>query len=129
MDLTVNDMCFACGQANPIGLKLTFRLENDRYKTELATKELHQGYVGIVHGGIIACALDEAMARLIWIKKLNAVTAHFEVRFKNLVLVGQKLSIAAKILRDKGKIIEAEAHASLPDGTLAAAAKAKFVRV
>ena len=55
-------MCFACGQKNPIGLKLSFRREGETVKTEFTPGELHQVWHGVVHGWIINTILDEAMA-------------------------------------------------------------------
>ena len=46
-------MCFACGQENPIGLKLRFTWDGQTAHAEFTPTELHQGWWGIVHGGII----------------------------------------------------------------------------
>lgn len=83
------------------------------------------GYTNVVHGGVIASLLDEAMA---WAVKQTsgewAFTADFHVRYKapmysgqlyeaigNVVSLGRKITTSAFILhRDSGKkISEAEA--------------------
>ncbi|MCJ7751507.1 MAG: PaaI family thioesterase, partial [Armatimonadetes bacterium] len=74
MRLDVDDMCFACGKGNPIGLKLDFRFEGEEYVTEFEVRPEYQGWAGIVHGGLLATVLDETMARLLWEKELNAIT-------------------------------------------------------
>lgn len=65
--LSVKDytMCFACGQENPIGLKLSFRREGETVKTEFTPGELHQGWPGVVHVGIINSTITRRMRKLI----------------------------------------------------------------
>ena len=61
---TIN-LCFACGPANPDGLKLKFSYSPDRHfvKSILHLDKRFQGATGFAHGGIIATLLDEAMAK------------------------------------------------------------------
>ena len=47
------EKCFACGQANPIGLKLRFEQAGKTAQADFTPSKLHQGWSGIVHGGII----------------------------------------------------------------------------
>ena len=42
--LGVDDYCFACGQANPKGLRLTFRFEGEWYLTEFTPEQEYQGW-------------------------------------------------------------------------------------
>jgi len=58
-------MCFACGKRNPIGLHLDFRFEGDEYVTEFVPQEVHQGFPGIIHGGLIATVLASTDAVLL----------------------------------------------------------------
>ncbi len=60
-----NDYCFACGKANPIGLKLAFReMDDGRYVSIFTPGPEHQSYEGALHGGIIGTVLDEVMGRV-----------------------------------------------------------------
>ena len=55
--------CFGCGADNPWGLHLIFFAEPDGAVYSHWTPELnHQGYDGMVHGGIISTVFDEVMA-------------------------------------------------------------------
>ena len=54
------DMCFGCGQKNPIGLKLMFKLDGKMARAEFTPRDDFQGWPGVLHGGIIAMILDEA---------------------------------------------------------------------
>jgi len=42
------DMCFACGEDNPIGLKLKVKWDGKTAKTEFIPNKYHQGWGGIV---------------------------------------------------------------------------------
>lgn len=53
MKLEDNRKCFVCGEKNPNGLHLDFKLEDDILKTNFNANERYQGYKGILHGGVI----------------------------------------------------------------------------
>ncbi len=121
--------CFACGKENPIGLKLEFTEEEDSYRTTFTAKPEHQGYDGIMHGGLVSTLLDEVMARYINMKGFNAVTARLEVRFRQPTPLGQQLTVRAKIVSQRGKLYEIKSELSLPDGTVTAEGKATIAVV
>lgn len=117
-------MCFACGEENPIGLKVRFRKEGELVKAEFTPGEFHQGWPGIVHGGIIETLLDEAMCYAPFFQGMYCVTAKMEVRIRQPVLVGQRLLISSTMTRKTRKLIEARANITLEDGTPVAEGKA-----
>lgn len=117
-------MCFACGEENPIGLKVRFRREGEMVKAEFTPGELHQGWPGIVHGGIIETLLDEAMCYAPFFQGMYCVMAKMEVRIRQPVFVGQRLLISSTIAKKKRKLIETEANITLEDGTPVAEGKA-----
>lgn len=127
MNLTVNRMCFACGESNPIGLRLRFRQEGERYVTGFRPGEQHQGYAGIVHGGIISTLLDEAMARMLWAQGRPALTADFQVRFRRGVKVGEELTVRAWVASEKRRLICTEAEVVDSRDEPVAWAKATFL--
>jgi len=111
------DMCYACGQKNPIGLKLKFAQEGKGVRAEFTPGELHQGWSGVVHGGIISCILDEAMSYAALAEGANSLTARMQTRFKRPLQTGQSLVITARATKKTRKLIEAEAEMHLTDGT------------
>lgn len=117
-------LCFACGQENPIGLKLRFSQEGDEVRSEFTPGEYHQGWPGIVHGGVIETLLDEAMAYVPHFMGLHCVTAKMEVRIRHPVPVGQRLLISSNATRKTRRVIEAEARLTFEDGTTVAEGKA-----
>ena len=120
-----NQWCFACGAQNPFGLKLVFEEEDDTYITHFTGQPQHQGYDGIMHGGIVSTLLDEIMARYLYAKGMNAVTARLEVRYLKPTPIGTPLLIKGRITKQKSRLYETEGTIELPDGTVTAEGKAK----
>jgi uncharacterized protein (TIGR00369 family) len=120
-----NEWCFACGRLNPCGLKLAFEEIDDTYITHFTGAPEHQGYDGIMHGGIVSTLLDEIMARYIYAKGVTAVTARLEVRYLKPTPIGVPLLIKGRIVRSKGRVYETAGAIELPDGTVTAEGTAK----
>jgi uncharacterized protein (TIGR00369 family) len=129
MNLTDDGYCFVCGPRNPIGLKLQFHFNGKTIKTEFIPKKEHQGYLNIVHGGIISTLLDEVMIKLALAMDMPAVTAYMEVRLRKPLNVGEKITIEAEILENTRKMLEAYAKAVTEDNVVVADAKGKLVKV
>ena len=121
------DMCFGCGQNNPIGLKLSFIWDGKTARAEFTPTNLHQGWSGIVHGGIIHSILDEAMSYAAVFEGLHCVTAKMESRFKRPALVNELLIITASITKNTRRLVETKASISLKDGTLIAESTATLL--
>lgn len=124
-----NSLCFACSPRNPIGLKLTFEHDGDICRTRFTARPEHQGWNDVVHGGIVATLLDEIMAQWIWAQGLITMTAEMTVRYSQSVPVGTELIVEGNPVSLKGRLIEMAARIILPDGTVAARASAKFLKV
>ena len=120
------DMCFACGKNNPIGLKLKFERHGNTTRTEFTPTKLYQGWVNIVHGGIIHCLLDEAMSYAAIFEGMNCLTAKTEFRLRRPALIGEPLIITASATKVTKRLIETEAQVSLKDGTIIAEGTAKM---
>jgi len=120
--------CFACGQDNPIGLRLRFTTEGDAVRAEFTPGVQYQGYDGVLHGGIVAAALDDAMANLFHLRGRETLTARLEIRFRREAPVGQRLVVTARLTGERRKLFTAEAALTLPDGTPLAEAKGMFIR-
>lgn len=120
--------CFACGPANPIGLRLRFAADGETVRAEFTPGPHYQGYDGVVHGGIVAAALDDAMAQLFHMKGQESLTARLEIRFRKEAPVGQRLVVTAWLTGRRARLFTAEAALSLSDGTRIAEAKGTFVR-
>ncbi len=125
MDTNRDDsLCFACGQNNPIGLKLNFRREGSGARADFTPGEHFQGWPGLVHGGITVLLLDEAMTYAVLFAGLNAVTAKIEAKIKKPVGVNEPLTVTATVLRKTRKIVETSAMVTMQDGSTVAEANA-----
>ena len=111
------NLCFACGQDNPVGLKLKFNYSEGKAETKFTPTELYQGWAGVLHGGIICTLLDEAIGYATLSRGLYCITAKSEVRFKHYAPIGQTLIIRAYITRETKKLIESKASIVLEDNT------------
>ncbi len=129
MNFADDGHCFVCGPNNPIGLKLDFAFDGKTISTVFTPQKVHQGYVNIVHGGIITTLLDEVMVKLAIALDMPAVTAQMDIRLKKALNIGEKITVSAKINSITRKLLEASAKAVTDEGTIIAEASGKLVRV
>jgi uncharacterized protein (TIGR00369 family) len=129
MKLTDDGHCFVCGPNNPIGLKLDFTFDGKTMKTRFVPRKEHQGYVDIVHGGIISTLLDEIMVKLAIELGMPAVTAQMDVRLKKALHIGEAVTVSAEITEDTKKLLRAYAEAVTDDGVIVADARGKLVKI
>ncbi len=121
--------CFACGQQNPIGLRLQFRDEGERVASELVVRPEWQGYQNMLHGGVLSAALDDAMVVAAWRLGGPNVTARMQVEFKLPIPVGATVRIEGEVVKFRRRLAECAARALLADGVLAAVARGTFLYV
>lgn len=117
--------CFGCGVNNPIGLKLKFTHEGETLRSDFTPDKNHQGWPGLLHGGILVCLLDEVMSNAAYATGNTCLTASITIRQKKPVKVGIPLVITARITRHRKKLIETEGRICLKDGTVVAEGTAK----
>ena len=131
MELKDDHFCFVCGQQNALGLRLSFKVDavGRTIETVFLPRKEHQGYQGIVHGGIISAVLDECMTKLAFSLGIDAVTAKMTVRFKRPLSVGEEVTVTGRLLKEGTRAIEAEAVAVRQDGSVVAEAEGILMRV
>jgi uncharacterized protein (TIGR00369 family) len=124
-------MCFVCGEKNPHGLKLRLRVDAERGEScaEVAFEERFQGWAGIVHGGLLATVLDEALIYAAGAKGLKCVTGEMTVRYVKPVRTGAPYALRGRFLEDKGRMVLAESELLDADGTQVARATGKLFKV
>ncbi|MGB9803434.1 MAG: PaaI family thioesterase [Desulfofundulus sp.] len=110
-------------------MRLKFSLEGDVCRATFTAGEEHQGWDGLLHGGLISTLLDEAMAQWLWRRGVTAMTAEMLTRFSNPVPVGVPVTVEAWSTGGKGRLWELCARLTLPDGRVAARATAKFLTI
>ena len=112
--------CFGCGRDNPFGLKLAFAWNGEAASADFTPGENYQGWPGLVHGGIIACLLDEGMSYAALHAQGLCITARIQVKLKRPAAVGEPLVISSSVKRKSRKLVETRARVTLRDGTLVA---------
>jgi acyl-coenzyme A thioesterase PaaI-like protein len=124
--LSHHELCFGCGQANVFGLQLELERAGDGVAGRFFVKQDHQGPPGYAHGGVIATALDEAMALLLHDEGIRALTASLSVDLSAPVPVGTYVEVSASVVERSGRRLTLEATAA-GEGGLVAAARGTFV--
>lgn len=120
--------CFVCGPENPIGLHLNFRLEDGACVSEFTPGENHQGYPGVIHGGMIYAVLDDVMANWLYLRGARAYTARCEIRYRRPAREGETLLLVGRQAARKRRLVEMEGTARrASDGEVVATATATFV--
>jgi acyl-coenzyme A thioesterase PaaI-like protein len=114
------DMCFGCGKANPIGLKLKFDWDanSQTAKAEFVPDRRFQGWGGFLHGGLAACILDEAIGWASMFAGTNNVTAKMQVRYRRMVPVNQTYIVACHITKQNSRLIETAAEITDQNGVV-----------
>ncbi len=124
------DACFVCGPGNPIGLRVSFRLEDGVCRAEFTPETHHQGYDGVTHGGIIYSLLDDVMANCLFLRGIRAYTAKCTIRYRDPVPVGTPLRLEGRELRKKGRFAVLEGRVLRAEsGDIAAEAESTFLLV
>jgi acyl-coenzyme A thioesterase PaaI-like protein len=107
--------CWGCGN-HPTGIKLPIpqREGATSYAASFSFDEHHQAAPGLVHGGLVGAALDEACGLLATWYRFPSVTARFAIRFLQPVHINRPLTVSAKLEDERGRRLEISA--GLKDG-------------
>ncbi|MBS3905093.1 MAG: PaaI family thioesterase [Simkania sp.] len=129
MLLDDDQYCFACGMNNPDGLRIEWKIEGTSTSAEFIPDRKYQGWKGILHGGIIATVLDEAMTRLACVVCGGALTAEMTVRYVIPARIGEPLFIKGEIVKESRKIVEMRASLCDKSGKIVAHATGKSMKL
>lgn len=124
MDITSLEdfrLCFACGQDNPIGLKLKPIYDGEKVRAEFVPGEYHQGWWDVTHGGILYTLLDEITAYAILCCGIEfGVTAKSEVRFRHVAPIGEPIQLSAWVTKLTRRLAEIKGVLASKDNTVIA---------
>ncbi|MBN6036020.1 PaaI family thioesterase [Amycolatopsis sp. 195334CR] len=125
--------CFGCGDQQDAGLRLRSTVgEGGTVTSQFLVTEAHQGAPGLAHGGLLACAFDEALGATVGhLLRRPAVTGKLETDFVKPVPVGSTLFIQAKLDGVAGRkiYVSADGRLDAEDGPIALRARGLFVQV
>jgi uncharacterized protein (TIGR00369 family) len=120
--------CYGCGSENAVVLHLEFEFDGNELRAEFTPQDHHQGYPGIVHGGVIMSLLYEVMANIRRSSGDEAVLRRSTVEFRRPVPVGEPLLITARVVESSSKVWQLAAVITDSTGGRLASATAEAVR-
>lgn len=115
--------CFATRDDAIEGLGIRIYITEDGYSVGLvSTKESHQGFPGIIHGGVITAYFDEVLWCLYELidPGMTTVTLKTKVEFLKPVSVETDIRVVGHIVRIDERKFTAEGILILPDEQIAA---------
>ena len=122
--------CFGCGKHNDDGLQMRFRREEEESICDFVVPPRFQSWEGVVHGGIVALMLDEAIGWACWHRGHPGLTGRLEVRYRRPLRVGERVRVAARIDRERRALCYASGFIALAeDGTVVAEATSTLMEV
>ena len=125
-----HNRCFGCGPANPIGLHLDFYVAEDQSVVCMPVVAANfEGPPGLLHGGIIATLLDEAMSKAVRVRGLTAMTRKMDVEYLRPVPSATAIRIVGKLVRSEGRKHWTEAQLFDDKLKILATAKGLFIEV
>lgn len=128
----VSRMCLVCGVDNPVGLSARFfELDGGELAGVFIPREEHQGYPERMHGGVVTALLDETIGRAINVLHPGTwgVTIEFEVKFRKPLPLDHEIKCVGRITKDSSRLFEGTGEIVLPDGTIAAEGRGKYLKM
>ncbi len=124
------DRCFGCGPANPIGLGLDDFVRNEAVVTaSFSPVEDFNGFAEVLHGGVVATALDEVMAwTAILVEGVMVVTGTLDLRFRKPAPVAATFDLRGELLERRGRRLMIQGSMS-DNGKVVADANGMFLAV
>lgn len=119
--------CFVCspGHTNSLGMRFSLQPDDSVADIYAFGRDL-EGFPGVVHGGIVAAALDGAMTNWLFIHNHSAVTAELKVRYLHPVASLVPALVQARLVEGTGPLFVMTAEL-LQQGRRMATATAKFI--
>lgn len=115
--------CHLCGDLGPLRFALS---GPGQVSADFTGRHQHQGYPGLIHGGIISSLLDAAMTHCLFSLGHQALTAELQVRFLAPAPLQTPLRLTGRLLNRRRQLFQLEAE--LCHGTHPLArASAKFL--
>ncbi len=122
-------MCAVCGaeENNYYSLGATFLVQDDHSVCgQFVVLPRHQGYVGLLHGGVASSLLDAAMTHCLLNQKIAALTAQLDVRYHAPIKVGDKINVSGELISVKRGVFFLKAALKVGD-EIRVSANGKFI--
>lgn len=120
--------CVVCGRDNAVGLGLRFSRSGHRVFTRARPPAHFEGFDGVLHGGIVAAMMDDALWYSIHAATgMIGMTVDLQVRYRRPVPMGEELTVAGRFAGRRRTIAEASARIFDPSGEVLAEATGRFM--
>lgn len=122
-----DNVCFVCGSDVP-GLHMAFSGDAQEVRAEAVIEPPYQGFRGVVHGGVLAGIVDDAMWHVIHQQDNEfPVTAELKVRYLAPVKIGELLIVRGRMVRYRRRLMVAEAVVENAAGDVLVSAEGRFM--
>jgi uncharacterized protein (TIGR00369 family) len=130
MEVRFDGHCFGCGPLNDEGLRMKFVQGPDGSVADFVVSNRYQSWSGMVHGGVMALMLDEAVGWAAWHAGRPGVTGRLQVSYRRPLKLGEPVRVVGKVDRTRRTLVYASAYIeSLEDGSRIADATATLMAV
>lgn len=126
------ETCFGCRNDAVEGVGTRAYITEDNYVVGLiTTKECHQGFPGVIHGGIIGVYFDEVLWHLYEFidPKITVMTLSITVDYHVPVPPGVNIRVVGRIDEIKGRKFTAIGKLLLPTDQIAADCKLLYIGI
>jgi uncharacterized protein (TIGR00369 family) len=128
--VTYDGRCFGCGGDNDDGLRMRFTQAGEEAVCELVVPDRFQSWRGMVHGGVVALMLDEAVGWASWNAGHPGLTGRLEVRYRRPLRLGERVRVTGRVDRVRRTLVYASATIDgMADGGRVAEATATLMSV
>jgi uncharacterized protein (TIGR00369 family) len=128
--VTYDGRCFGCGADNEEGLRMRFSPTDDGSVCEFVVPERYQSWRGMVHGGVVALMLDEAVGWAAWHAGRPGLTGRLDVRYRRPLRLGERVRVVGRVDRVRRSLVYASATIDqVGDGARIAEATATLMAV
>lgn len=120
--------CFGCCPDNPLGLHMVFFEDGDDIVSYWKPSERYQGWVNVLHGGIIASLIDELAGWVVFRKlQTTGVTSSLNVRYKKAIsTLEPELTIRGRITEQRRNLVTIVVEIMNSKGELCATGEALY---
>jgi acyl-coenzyme A thioesterase PaaI-like protein len=115
--------CFGCGPDNPFGLRIDrFERNETSVRAWFTPRTDYRGFHGILHGGIVATALDEILAwTAILVGGVSAVTAKLELRYRSPAPADGAYELIGRLADHRGRRLVLDGECRVDERVIAEA--------
>ena len=119
-NLGINDLCFGCGEKNPIGAKLSFyKISDESVGSTYFVPQTWGGWGKVVHGGLQTVLMDEVAGwTAITLLEEACLTIKVELQFFRPLYVEEEVEIIGEIQEQKEKDIIVKSYIKNKEGEI-----------